>query len=116
MQFPCFGPPGSTALHSRADEKELVMERVDQAITKLLALVRDLVDLVLGGLAAIEVWLRGQLAGLGVVRPIQTIILIAAAVVLIALTLRLFGGVLRAVVVIFLVLLALHTLIPVFAG
>jgi len=92
------------------------MQRIDQAITTLLALIRSLVDLVLSGLAAIEVWLRGQLAGLGVAPPIQTIILIAIAVVLIAVTLRLFGGVLRAVVVIFLVLLALHALIPVFSG
>ncbi len=92
------------------------MERVDQAISKLLALIRSLVDLVLSGLAAIEMWLRGQLAGLGVAPSIQTIILIAVAVVLIAVTLRLFGGVLRAVVVTFLVLLALHTLIPVFTG
>ena len=92
------------------------MQRIDQAITTLLALIKSLVDLVLSGLAAIEVWLRGQLAGLGVAPPIQTIILIAVAVVLIAITLRLFGGVLRAVVVIFLVLLALHALIPVFSG
>jgi hypothetical protein len=92
------------------------MEQVDQAITKRLALIRSLVNLVLGGLAAIEVWLRGQLTGLGVASPIQTIILIAVAVLLIAATLRLFGGVLRAVVVIFLVLLALHALIPVFNG
>ena len=92
------------------------MDRVDQAITKLLALIKSLVDLVLGALAAIEVWLRGQLAGLGVAPRIQTIILIAVAVVLIAVTLRLFGGVLRAVVVIFLALLALHALMPVFAG
>jgi hypothetical protein len=92
------------------------MGRVDQAITKLLALIKSLVDLVLSALAAIEVWLRGQLAGVGVAPPIQTIILIAVAVVLIAVTLRLFGGVLRAVVVIFLVLLALHALMPVFAG
>jgi hypothetical protein len=93
-----------------------MMEQVDQAITKLLALIRSLVDLVLRGLAAIEVWVRGQLAGLGVAPPIQTIILIAVAVLLIAVTLRLFGGVLRAVVVIFLILLALHALIPVFNG
>jgi hypothetical protein len=92
------------------------MERVDQAITKLLALIRELVDLVLSGLAAIEVWVRHQLAVLGVAPPIQTIILIAIAVVLIAVTLRLFGGVLRAIVVVFLVLLALHALIPVFSG
>jgi len=92
------------------------MERVDQAITKLLALIKSLVDLVLGALAAVEVWLRGQLAGLGVAPPIQTVILIAVAVVLIALALRLFGGVLRGVVVIFLILLALHALIPVFTG
>jgi hypothetical protein len=92
------------------------MERVDQAITKLLALIRDLVDLGLSGLAAIEVWLRGQLAGLGVAPPIQTIILIAIAVVLIVATLRLFGGILRAAVVIFLVLLALHALMPVLSG
>jgi hypothetical protein len=93
-----------------------MMGRVDQAITNLLALIRELVDLVLSGLAAIEVWVRHELAGLGVAPPIQTIILIAIAVVLIAVTLRLFGGVLRAVVAIFLVLLALHVLIPVFAG
>lgn len=92
------------------------MDRVDQAITKLLALIKSLVDLVLSVLAAIEVWLRGQLAGLGVAPRIQTIILIVVAVVLIAVTLRLFGGVLRAVVVIFLALLALHALMPVFAG
>jgi len=92
------------------------MERVDQAITKLLALIKSLVDLVLGALAAVEVWLRGQLAGLGVAPPIQTVILIAVAVLLIAAALRLFGGVLRGVVVIFLILLALHALIPVFTG
>lgn len=92
------------------------MQRVDQAITKLLALIKGLVDLLLSGLAAIEVWLRGQLHGLGVAPPIQTVILIAVAVVLIVVALRLFGGVLRAVVVIFLVLLALHAVIPIFAG
>ena len=90
-----------------------MLERVNQAITELLALIRRLVDLVLSGLAAIEIWFRHQLAGLGVAGPIQTIILIAIAVVLIAVALRLFGGVLRAVVVIFLVLLALHALLPV---
>jgi hypothetical protein len=90
-----------------------MLERVNQAITELLVLIRRLVDLALSGLAAIEVWFRHQLTGLGVVGPIQTIILIAIAVVLIAVALRLFGGVLRAVVVIFLVLLALHALLPV---
>jgi hypothetical protein len=92
------------------------MQRVDQAITKLLALIKDLVDLLLSGLAAVELWLRGQLGGLGVAPPIQTVILIAVAVVLIAVALRLFGGVLRAVVVIFLVLLALHAVIPIVTG
>jgi hypothetical protein len=93
-----------------------MLDRVNQAITELLALIRSLVDLILGGLAAIETWLRGQLAGLGVAGPIQTIILLAVALLLIVAALRLFGGVLRAIVVIFLILLALHALMPVLAG
>jgi hypothetical protein len=93
-----------------------MLNRVNQAITELLALIRSLVDLILSGLAAIEAWLRGQLTGLGVSGPIQTIILLAVALLLIVLALRLFGGVLRAIVVIFLILLALHALMPVLAG
>ena len=88
------------------------MEKVDQAINALLALFASAADAVLAGLAAIEQWLRGQLTGLGVAPQIQTVIMVAAAIVLLLLVLRVFGGVIRIVLVIFLILLALHVVLP----
>lgn len=89
------------------------MEKVDQAINALLALFASAADAVLAGLAAIEQWLRIQLTGLGVAPRIQTVIMIAAAIVLLLLVLRVFGGVIRVVLVIFLILLALHVVLPI---
>jgi hypothetical protein len=88
------------------------MEKVDQAINALLALFASAADAVLAGLAAVEQWLRTQLTGLGVEPRIQTVIMVAVAIVLLLLVLRVFGGVIRVVLVVFLILLALHVVLP----
>jgi hypothetical protein len=88
------------------------MEKVDQAINALLALFASAADAVLAGLAAVEQWLRAQLTGLGVTPQIQTVIMIAVAILLLLLVLRVFGGIIRVVLVVFLILLALHVVLP----
>jgi len=88
------------------------MKKVDQAINALLALFASAADAVLAGLAAIEQWLRTQLTGLGVAPQIQTVIMIAVAILLLLLVLRVFGGIIRVVLVVFLILLALHVVLP----
>jgi hypothetical protein len=72
-----------------------------------------LLDLILAAIAAIEVWLRGQLTLLGVPAQTQNVLLIAAAIILILAGLRLFGGLFRVLIVALLVLLAVHLLMPV---
>ena len=88
------------------------MSQVDHAINSLLALFRAAADVVLAGLAAVEQWVRIKLTGLGVAPGIQTVIMLAVAVLLILLVLRVFGGVIRVLLVVFLILLALHVLLP----
>jgi hypothetical protein len=88
------------------------MEKVDQAINALLALFASAADAVLAGLAAVEQWLRTQLTGLGVAPQIQTVIMVAVAILLLLLVLRVFGGIIRVVLVVFLILLALHVVLP----
>ncbi|HST75772.1 MAG TPA: hypothetical protein VLJ20_10410 [Acetobacteraceae bacterium] len=88
------------------------MEKVDQAINALLALFASAADAILAGLAAVEQWLRTQLSGLGVAPQIQTVIMVAVAILLLLLVLRVFGGIIRVVLVVFLILLALHVVLP----
>ena len=89
------------------------MDKVDQAINALLALFASAADAVIAGLAAIEQWLRAELTTLGVAPQIQTVIMIAVAVVLLLVVLRVFGGVIRVILVVFLILLALHVVLPI---
>jgi hypothetical protein len=89
------------------------MDKVNRALSGLLHLIVSLLDLILAAIAAIEVWLRGQLALLGVPAQIQNVLLIAAAVILILAGLLLFGGLFRVLIVALLVLLAVHLLMPV---
>ena len=88
------------------------MHQVDNAINSLLLLFRSATNAVLAGLAAVEQWLRVQLTGLGIAPTIQTVIMLAVAVLLILLVLRVFGGVIRVLLVVFLILLALHVVLP----
>jgi hypothetical protein len=82
-------------------------------INNLLEFLVRLGDLIVGVIVTIELWLRAQLMQLGVAPPVQTIILIALAAVLILGSLRLFGGLIRVAVVLILILIAIHVLMPV---
>ena len=58
------------------------MNQIDHIVVQLLDVIESLVRLVLAGLAAIEIWVRAQLAHLGVPPGISVIILLAVALVL----------------------------------
>jgi hypothetical protein len=83
-------------------------------INSLLQLLIQLGNVIVGWIVILETWLRTQLAQYGVDPRLQTVILLAFAVVLILGSLRLFGGLIRVAVVLVLILIALHVLVPVF--
>jgi hypothetical protein len=85
----------------------------NQFLETALHLLVQLGDLVLAGLVALELWLRDGLTQLDVPRPIQTVLLVAMAALLIVAALRLFGGLIRVAVIVVLVLIAIHVLLPV---
>ncbi|WP_428487623.1 hypothetical protein [Rhodopila sp.] len=89
------------------------MAAFTRALEALLHLLAQLGELVLAGILAIELWLRAQLSQLGVSPPIQTVLLIALAVLLIVAALRLFGGLIRVAVILILLLVVIHVLLPV---
>jgi hypothetical protein len=88
------------------------MDSVHQIVNAFLNLVVGLLDLILNGLGALESWLRVQLTAMGVGADIQPIILIVVAVLFLLVALRLMGGIIRLIVLVFLVLLILHILVP----
>jgi hypothetical protein len=82
-------------------------------IDSLLQLLIQLGNIVVGWIVIIEDALRTQLTHLGVVPQLQTIILLAVAVILILGALKLFGGLIRVAVVLVLLLIAIHILMPI---
>jgi hypothetical protein len=90
--------------------------KLQDAIDALLQVFRQLANAVAALLTALELWLRGELQRLGVPPTLQTLILLAVAVVLVLGTLRLLGGLVRVVVILILLLLAIHILMPVIQG
>jgi len=89
------------------------MDDVNRVLNSLLQLVIGLGDLIVGGILAIENWLRTQLATMGLAPQVQTAILVVLAVLLIIAALRLFGGLIRIAIVLILALIAIHILMPV---
>ncbi len=89
------------------------MNQFDNVVVQLLDAIKAFVDLILAGLAWIEMWVRTQLIHLGVPPGIAVVILILLALVLIVGALRLFGGIAQIIVVLFLLLLAVHALLPI---
>jgi hypothetical protein len=82
-------------------------------ISSLLHLIIELGDVIVGWIVILEMWLRAQLMHFGVAPQLQTVILLALAVVLILGALKLFGGLIRVAVVLVLILIAIHILMPV---
>jgi hypothetical protein len=84
-----------------------------RAIDTLLQLLIQLGNLILAGIVALEVWFRDQLSQLGLSPPIQSVVLVAVAVLLLVAALRLFGGLIRVGVVLVLALIVIHALLPI---
>ena len=89
------------------------MDSLTNFLSSLLELLLQLGNILLQGLIILETWIRDQLATFGLPPAIQTAIMIGIAVILILTTLRFFGGLVRAVVVLVLLLIAIHILIPI---
>jgi hypothetical protein len=89
------------------------MDAFSNPINALLDMLLQLGNLIVGGLVAIETWMRGQLATLGLPSAVQTVLILALAILLTFGALRLFSGFIRAVVILVLILIAIHILLPV---
>ncbi len=88
------------------------MQSFSQFVTSLLHALIQLGNVIVAALVALELWLRAQLAQMGLPPLIQTIVMLALAGLLILGSLRLFGGLIRVIVVLVLILIALHILLP----
>lgn len=89
------------------------MDSFKHVIDSLLQLLVQLGNIIVGWIVIIEDALRRQLMQLGVAPQLQTIILLAVAVILILGALKLFGGLIRVAVVLVLLLIAIHVLMPI---
>ncbi len=92
------------------------MGNFENAINTLLNLLKQFGLAVAALLTALELWLRSELQQFDVPRPLQTVILLAVAAILVLGALRLFGGLIRIAVVLILLLVAIHIIMPVIQG
>jgi hypothetical protein len=92
------------------------LANLQSAIDTLLGLLIQFGLAVAAILTGFELWLRGELQHLGVPHTVQTPVLLVVAVLLVLGSLRLFGGLIRVVVVLILVLIAIHIVMPVLPG
>ncbi len=92
------------------------MDTVDRILNELVQVLTLIVSAVLYGIAAFDRWLRGELVPLGLAPKLQTAVLIVATILLVLLAARLFGGVLRVLVLVVLVLLAIEFVVPLAAA
>jgi hypothetical protein len=89
------------------------VDTVARVIDALLQLLIQMGNLILAAIVAVELWLRAQFTLLGLSPPIQTVLLLAIAVLLIVAALRLFGGLIRVAVVLLLLLIVIHVVLPI---
>ncbi len=82
----------------------------NHAATMVLHLILTIINLVFAAFGTIELWLRHLLAQLGIGGQVATAILILVAIVFFVGAIRLLGGVLQALVIVFLILFALQVL------
>nr|WP_294507888.1 hypothetical protein [uncultured Rhodopila sp.] len=89
------------------------MDAFTNAINTVLQLLVQIGNLIVAGLVAVELWVRGQLAAAGMAPSLQTVVMVSLAALLILAALRLFGGLIRAIVILVLILIAIHIVLPV---
>ncbi len=92
------------------------MSQLQTAIDTLLQLLTAFGLALASILTGVELWLRGVLQQFGVPHTLQTVLLLAVAVLLVLGSLRLFGGVIRIAVILILVLIAIHIVMPAIQG
>jgi hypothetical protein len=85
-----------------------------ETIKGLLQLVVPLCAQVANGVIGAEPWLRAELSMYGVTALMQTILLLGLTSVLIWGTVTRFGGIVRAVVLPALLMIAVHIVVPIF--
>ncbi len=85
---------------------------VSQALATLVSWFRASLHALSSVLAVIDTALRQDLGRLGIPADAQRVLLLIINVALIILVLRLFGGVIRVLLVVFFVLLLVHVLAP----
>jgi hypothetical protein len=89
------------------------MDAFTNAVNSILQLLLRIGNLIVAGLVAVELWVRGQLAAAGMAPSLQTVVMVSVAALLILAALRLFGGLIRAIVILVLILVAIHIVLPV---
>ena len=83
---------------------------LNHAATTVLHLILMIINFVFAVFATIELWLRHLMAQLGIHGQVATAILIVVAVAFFVGAIRLLGGALQVLIVIFLILFALQVL------
>ena len=89
------------------------MDNLQHVLTTLLRVSVELGYILLNTLVNIEEWTRDRLGQFGLSANVQTAIMIGVALGLILVALRLFGGLIRFIVIVALLLIAVHILLPV---
>ncbi len=89
-------------------DREIKVDSFRQMIDSLLRLLVGFGHEVLRSIILIESWLRTQLTFYGVASPVQSILLVGLAVLLLVAAVRILAGVIRAAVVLLVVVVALH--------
>ena len=89
------------------------MDNLQHVLTTLLRISIELGHILLDALITIEEWAHDRLGQFGLSANVQTVIMTGVALVLILAALRLFGGLIRFIVVVVLLLIAVHILLPV---
>ena len=88
------------------------MSQVDQALQTVTYWVRASLGVLLGVFGVIDVFLRRALTQAHVPENVQSLVIVAVAVLFIVAVLRLFGGFFRILLIVLLILLVLHVLLP----
>jgi hypothetical protein len=88
------------------------MNAVDQALQTLTYWLRAFLGVLIGLFAIIENFLHNIMSQIGIPANFQSLLILVVAVLFIVGVLRAFGGVIRLLLVVFLILLVLHILLP----
>ncbi len=88
------------------------MEMVNQALATVEHWLLMLFGLLFGVFGVIETAVRNLLNGIGLPENLQQIVIVVVGVMLIIGIFKVFGGIIRLLLIAFLILLVLHVLLP----